>query len=93
MGAGAALPGQLGTSVGGSLGEVLAEVAVFEDLQPNQKIAVLLGVSKALLRDNVSPPPLTAISEEAVAVVYRHMQERIADEIHGLADNLAGKFC
>lgn len=64
-----------------SLGDYEAGIAVFDDLQRNQKIAVLLGISKALLRDNVSPPPLTAISEAAVAVVYRHMRERVADEI------------
>jgi hypothetical protein len=58
-----------------------AGIALFDDLQRNQKIALLLGVSKALLRDNVSAPPLKAASEAAVAAVYRHAQERVADEI------------
>ena len=62
-------------------GDYEAGVTLFDDLQRNQKIAVLLGVSKALLRDNVCPPPLTAISEAAVAAVFQHMQERIVDEI------------
>lgn len=61
-----------------------AGIAQFDDLQRNQKIAVLLGVSKALLRDNVSAPPLKAASEAAVAAVYRHVQERVADEIEML---------
>lgn len=58
-----------------------ADIPVFDDLQQNQKIAVLLGVSKALLRDNVAPPPLTATSEAAVAVVYQNVIDRIVDEI------------
>ncbi len=62
-------------------GDYEAGITLFDDQQRNQKIAVLLGVSKALLRDNVSAPPLTAISEAAVAVVYQHLEERIVEEI------------
>lgn len=71
-------------------GDYEAGITVFDDLQHNQKIAVLLGVSKALLRDNVAPPPLTAISEAAVAVVYHHIEERVVDEIReGGRDDLS----
>ena len=64
-----------------SEGDYSFGIAVLDDLQRNQKIAVLLGVSKSLLRDNVAPPPLTAVSEAAVAGVYQHMQDLVADEI------------
>ena len=73
-------------------GDYDAGIALFDDLQRNQKIAVLLGVSNALLHDNVSPPPLTAISEAAVAVVYQHLEERLIDEIRegGREDHSVG---
>lgn len=58
-----------------------AGIQVFDDLQRNQRIAVLLSVSKALLRDNVPPPPLTAISEAAVAAVFQFVRELVAEEI------------
>jgi len=66
------------------------DISVFDDLQHNQKIAVLLGVSKALLRDNVPPPPLTAINEAAVAGVYRNMFDRLAEEIDPIAARILG---
>ncbi len=61
------------------------DITVFDDLQRNQKIAVLLGVSKALLRDDVPPPPLTAISEAAVAGVFRNIFAWLAEEIDPVA--------
>ncbi|MCA9124491.1 MAG: hypothetical protein H6822_24995 [Planctomycetaceae bacterium] len=58
-----------------------ADITIFDELQRNQKVAVLLGISRALLRENVTPPTLTAISESAVAVVYGNIYDRIVEEI------------
>lgn len=56
-------------------------IAVFDDLTRNQKIAVLHGVSLALLRDNVAAPQLTAFAEGTVAAVYQNLHDRLADEL------------
>jgi hypothetical protein len=62
-------------------GDYEVGVDLFDVLQRGQKIAVLLGVSRALLRDNVPPPELTAVAEAAVACVFRHIAGRVEDEL------------
>jgi hypothetical protein len=56
-------------------------VTVFDDLQRNQKIAILHIVARALLCGDEPPPELTAVLEGAVAVVYQHAREVLFMEL------------
>jgi len=62
-------------------GDFHSGVQRFDELQRNQQIAVLLGIARALLRDNVPPPPKTAITEATVAAVYQRTVVILFDEI------------
>jgi hypothetical protein len=53
----------------------------FDDLRPNQKLALLAQVGKAILRSNVPTPALTAISEAAVGAVYETIRLAVEMEI------------
>jgi hypothetical protein len=56
-------------------------VEVFDRLQPNQKLAMLFRVGKAL-RDRSEPAPdLTAITEGTVAAVFGHLHNELSMEI------------
>ena len=58
-----------------------AGIAVFDALQRNQKIAVLHGVFKALVLENVRAPRLTAIIEGTVAVVFENINDQVETEL------------
>jgi hypothetical protein len=53
----------------------------FDNLQPNQKLAVLAQVGSALLRDDQSMPKLTAVLEAAVGAVYESIRVMVEIEI------------
>ena len=53
----------------------------FDNLQPNQKLAVLAQVGMALLRENEPMPKLTAILEAAVGAIYDAIRVMVEMEI------------
>lgn len=57
------------------------DVALFDTLQRNQKIAVLHTIAHALLCDETPAPELTAVIEGAVASVYEHARSMVIQEI------------
>ena len=63
------------------------DIAVFDDLQRNQKIAVLHTIGHALLRDDTPAPDLTAVIEGAVASVFEHIRTMVMQEIELPPDN------
>jgi hypothetical protein len=48
------------------------DIPVFDDLQRNQKVAILHTIACALLRNDTPAPDLTAVIEGAVASVFEH---------------------
>src|SRR3954469_25286130 len=56
-------------------------VEAFDWLQPNQKLALLALVGKALKDEGEPMPELTAHTEAAVAAVYAHIFSMIVVEI------------
>lgn len=52
-------------------------VRAFDQLQTEQKLALLAHVAAALLMEVVSPPPLAAVFEAAVAAVYCRIKEEL----------------
>jgi len=56
-------------------------VEAFDQLQPNQKLALLALVGKALKDQDEPMPELTAHTEAAVAAVYAHISAMIVMEI------------
>jgi hypothetical protein len=64
-------------------GEDLSQtgVEVFDALQPNQKLALLALVGKALKDESVPPPDLTAYTEGAVAAVFSCLLANLECEI------------
>src|SRR4051794_33363210 len=59
----------------------LVGVGAFDQLQPNQKLALLALVGKALKDEGEPMPELTAHTESAVAAVYAHILAMIVMEI------------
>jgi hypothetical protein len=59
----------------------LTGVAVFDDLQYPQKIALLWQVASAVLKKKVLAPKLTAVNEAAIAAVYGHIQMMVECEV------------
>jgi hypothetical protein len=57
------------------------DIPVFDDLQQNQKVAILHTIACALLRDDVPAPDLTAVIEGAVASVFEHARTMVIQEI------------
>jgi len=53
----------------------------FDNLQPNQKLAVLAQVGSALLRENEPTPKLTAVLEAAVGAIYDAIRIMVEMEI------------
>jgi hypothetical protein len=53
----------------------------FDNLQPNQKLAVLAQVSSALLREDQPIPKLTAVLEAAVGAIYEAVRVLVEMEI------------
>ena len=53
----------------------------FDNLQPNQKLAVLAQVGMALLRENQPMPKLTAVLEAAVGAIYEAIRVMVEMEI------------
>jgi hypothetical protein len=67
----------------------------FDDLQRNQKIALLSVVGKALRDPETPTPELTAHSEAAVAAVFEHVRQSIeveVDEHPGIVDAQNGVY-
>jgi hypothetical protein len=60
----------------------------FDNLQPNQKLAVLAEVSSALLQEDRPMPRLTAVREAAVAAVYEAIMIWVEMEIDQAAEGL-----
>src|SRR3954447_7868558 len=56
-------------------------VEAFDQLQPNQKLALLARVGKALKDEGEPMPELTAYTEATVAAVYAHILAMIVMEI------------
>src|SRR4051812_18554708 len=56
-------------------------VEAFDQLQPNQKLALLARVGKALKDEGEPMPELTAHTEATVAAVYAHVLAMIVMEI------------
>src|SRR3954465_3910827 len=56
-------------------------VEAFDQLQPNQKLALLALVGKALKDEGEPMPELTAHTEATVAAVYAHILSMIVMEI------------
>ena len=61
----------------------------FDNLQPNQKLAVLAEVSSALLQEGRPMPRLTAVREATVAAVYEAIMIWVEMEIDQSAEGLA----
>jgi hypothetical protein len=60
----------------------------FDNLQPNQKLAVLADVGIALLQEDRPMPRLTAVREAAVAAVYEAVMIWVEMEIDQAAEGL-----
>lgn len=56
-------------------------VSLFDQLKPLAKLALLAEVGWALFRDTESCPILTALNEATIAVLFRHIEQSIQDEI------------
>jgi hypothetical protein len=62
-------------------GDLEFDVAAFDRLQRNQKLAALYVGARGLLRPNEPPPKLTAYVEAAVATVYEFARQEVYQEI------------
>ena len=58
----------------------------FDDLRPNQKLAVLAQVGSALLREEEPMPKLTAVLEAGVGAIYQAIRVMVEMEIDQLAE-------
>jgi hypothetical protein len=58
----------------------------FDNLQPNQKLAILAQAGAALLRENQPMPRLTAVLEAAVGAVYEAIRLLVEMEIEQPAE-------
>lgn len=67
-------------------------VAPFDELQRNQKLAVLCMAARALLQPAEPMPVLTAFVESAVATVYEHAKDQIYQEIDDSASDGTTSF-
>ena len=56
-------------------------VQVFDDLQRGQKLFALYRVARALLQPDEPAPEHTAFAEGTVASVYRHVFDRVVQEV------------
>ncbi len=56
-------------------------VPVFDRLQGGQQLALLAEVGHHLFCSTAPPPPLTAVNEAAVAVLYRVIEEWVTMEV------------
>ena len=59
----------------------------FDDLQPNQKLAVLAQIGTALFREDRPMPKLTAVLEAAVEAVYETIRVMVEMEIDEPVEN------
>jgi hypothetical protein len=62
------------------------DIPVFDNLQQNQKVAVLHTIASALLHEEIPAPDLTAVIEGAVASVFEHVRSMVILEIKLPAD-------
>lgn len=56
-------------------------IALFDNLSPSQRIALLHDVTKYLLTPTDSPFPLSAHAESAVAAIFSEVRDQVAIEI------------
>ena len=61
-------------------------VEAFDRLQPNQRLALLALVGKALKAEGEPRPKLTAHTEATVAAIFRHIADRVVFEIEMAAE-------
>ena len=59
----------------------------FDDLQPNQKLAVLAQIGTALLREDEPMPRLAAVLEAAVGAIYETVRVMVEIEIDEPVEN------
>ncbi|SIN69369.1 hypothetical protein SAMN05444166_0170 [Singulisphaera sp. GP187] len=64
-----------------SPGDFTTGVEVFDRLQPNQQLAMLVLVGQALRDKDLPAPDLTATTEGTVAAVFEHLRNEVAMEI------------
>src|SRR5262249_27231047 len=63
-----------------------AGVEAFDELQPNQKLAMLALVGRALGDEATPPPQLTALTEGTAAAVFACVREMITMEVERIGD-------
>jgi hypothetical protein len=56
------------------------DIDVFDELQPEQRLALLADVAQALRDPAVPPPPLTAANEATVAAVFASIRQALEME-------------
>ena len=56
-------------------------VSLFDDLLLPQKLVLLASVGEALLRDDITCPPLTAVNEAALGVLVKALEQAVEFEI------------
>ena len=66
-------------------------VRVFDHLEFGQKLALLCRVGEALLRPDIPPPKLTALSEATVGVLYQGIRQCVQIEIDDDADGFEAR--
>ncbi len=66
-------------------------VQAFDHLEFGQKLALLCQVGEALLRPDIPPPKLTALSEATVGVLYQGIRQCVQIEIDDDADGFEAK--
>ncbi len=59
----------------------------FDDLQPNQKLAVLAQIGTALLRKDRPMPRLSAVLEAAVGAVYETVRVMVEKKFMGIDED------
>ena len=60
-------------------------VGAFDRLGPNQKLAMLALVGRALVKEDVLPPELTSVSEGTVAAVLALLRQEVEMELDAAA--------
>jgi hypothetical protein len=56
-------------------------VKVFDELSWQQRLALLSRVARALLKDDVPAPDLTAVNEATVAALFAHVERNLIIEV------------
>jgi hypothetical protein len=62
-------------------------IPVFDNLTYNQKITILLVITKGLFREDATAINLTALNEAAIAAVFENLKFNLQEEIDHKEDN------